>query len=93
MVYNRGMKEARKTEGSYRMKPRDLIRWALHLPIGAIIAYAILRIDPTFGVMIGIFFLAYEILEDIRVRDWSFKDVFGSLISMIATGFIITIWF
>ena len=80
-------------EGSYKFKWRDVIRWAIHLPIGAVIAYFILEVDSTLGVMTGIFFLAYEIMEDIVVRDWSFKDVFGSLLAMIATGFIIKIWF
>ena len=45
------------------------------------------------GVLIAITFFLYEILEDIRVRDWSFRDVFGSLLAMLAVAFIVRIWF
>lgn len=90
-----------KTEGSYKMKWRDVIRWAIHLPMGAVPMTLILHpwlLEPDYrwsiaGVFIGITFFIYEIMEDIRVRDWSFKDVFGSLIALIATAFIILFWF
>jgi hypothetical protein len=81
------------TEGSYKTKPRDLIRWAIHIPIGCVIAYMILKVSVALGITVGVFFLAYEVLEDWRVRDRSFKDIFGSLIGMIATGLVIYLWF
>lgn len=82
-----------KKEGSYKFKWKDAIRWAIHLPIGGTIAYTILKIDPVLGVVVAVFFLAYEVMEDWRVRDRSFKDVFGALIMLIAVGFIVKIWF
>ena len=80
-------------EGSYKFQWKDLIRWAIHLPIGAIIAYLVMRVDPMLGLTAGLFFLAYEALEDFRVADRSFKDVFGALIMLIVAGFVIKIWF
>ena len=76
-------------EGSYKIKPRDLLRWAIHIPIGGIIAFMIMRVSVELGVMVAIFFLAYEVLEDWRIRDRSFKDVFGSLLGMIIVGFFL----
>ena len=80
-------------EGSYVIKPKDLIRWLIHIPIGGVIAYMIMRIDPVMGSVVAFYFFGYEVLEDWRVADRSFKDVFGSLIGMIATGFVLHIWF
>lgn len=78
---------------SYKVEWKHLIRWAIHLPIGGVIAHMILRVDPTLGVVIAVYFLAYEVMEDWRVKDRSFIDVFGSLIMLIAGGYIIYIWF
>ena len=87
-------------EGSYKFRWKDVLRWIIHLPIGAVSMYFILHPGmpadwryTVAGVIIAFFFLAYEVLEDIRVRDWSFKDVFGVLIAMIATALVIRIWF
>lgn len=76
----------------YRFKWPDLIRWAIHLPIGAIIAHMILCVNPVLGAFVAVYFLAYEALEDWRVHDRSFKDVFGSLIAMVVGGYAIWWW-
>lgn len=76
-------------EGSYKFQWKDTIRWAIHFLIGAIIAHAILEINGFFGLGILICFLAYEFLEDWRVKDYSFKDIFGCLLMMIAGGYFI----
>ena len=76
-------------EGSYKFQWKDTIRWAIHFLIGAIVAYAILEIDGFFGLAILICFLAYEALEDLRIKDHSFKDVFGCLLMLIAGGYFI----
>ena len=80
------------TEGSYKFEWRDTIRWAVHLPIGAILAHLILRVDPYLGLAATAMFIAYEALEDWRVKDRSFKDIFGGLIMLIAGGYIIHLW-
>ena len=87
--------------GSYKFKWRDMIRWGIHIPAGGIPAYFILHPwlqRPVYrwtvlGIVIIVAFFVYEGLEDWRIGDHSFKDVFGSLIALIAAGFVIRIWF
>ena len=89
-----------REEGSYKFQWKDALRWVIHLPIGVVSMYLVLHPGipadwryTVAGVLIAVVFLTYEVLEDIRVRDWSFKDVFGSLIAMIGTALVILIWF
>ena len=77
----------------YVIKLQDIFRWILHFPIGVAIAFLIMRVDAGVGIMVAIYFLLYEIMEDWRVSDRSFIDVFGSLIAMIGTAFVLYIWF
>jgi len=79
--------------GSYKMEWPHVRRWVMHFPIGAIIAHLIMRVDAVLGVVVAVFFLAYEFLEDKCVDDWSFIDVFGSLLMLIGGGYIIWLWF
>lgn len=79
-------------ENSYKFQWKDTKRWALHFAVGAIVAHATLKIDGIFGLAILICFLAYEALEEVRVKDHSFKDVFGALLMLVAGGYVIFYW-
>lgn len=81
-----------KRTGGYKFEWRDVLRWLGHLPIGGLIGYLIMAVDPYLGMTAGVFFLAYEALEDWRCRDRSFKDVFGAMLALIAVGLAIKIW-
>lgn len=80
--------------GAYKTRWRDVLRWLIHIPIGVVIIGLIMLVPqdlggPWPGIIIGLTFFVYEILEDIRVRDWSFIDVFGSLIGMVGAAIVI----
>lgn len=58
------------------------IRVILHIPIGGVICYAI-AIDPWVGIALLLLFLSYEWLEDWRVKEHSWKDLFGALVGFV----------
>jgi hypothetical protein len=80
-------------EGSYKFRWSDTIRWAIHLPMGAILAHMVMRVNPLAGLAATVLFIAYEALEDWRVADRSFKDIFGTLVMFVAGVYILWIWF
>jgi len=82
----------KEREGSYKFQWSDTLRWAVHLPVGAVIAHLIMRVNPYVGLAAVALFIAYEALEDWRVKDRSFKDIFGSLVMLIAGAYIIYLW-
>jgi hypothetical protein len=79
--------------GSYKTTWAHVLRWVLHFPVGLIIAHLILRVDPVLGVVVAVFFLAYEWMEQKCINDMSFIDIFGSLLMLIAGGYSIWFWF
>lgn len=65
----------------------DFKRAALHFPVGVFTAWLGTVSPVTCGVF-GAGFLVYEVLEDWRLKDRSYKDVFGYLIGIGAGTFI-----
>ena len=60
------------------MTKLDLIRAAIHFPVGVFTAFLLL-IHPTTGIAFTISFLAYEFINDWRKHDNSYKDIYGFL--------------
>jgi len=56
-------------------------RAVVHAPIGVFAAWIISK-DPTLGFTISLTFIAYEIAQDWRIGDRSFKDILGFLIGL-----------
>ena len=68
----------------------DWKRFWLHLPVGivcAVLAYYL----PILGILAFIGFLTFEIIEDWRISDFSFKDVLGFNCGFIATSLALLI--
>ena len=63
------------------MSKEDMIRAALHLPVGLFVAW-VMTVNATAGWINGLSFLAYEVLNDWRKHDHSYKDVFGYCIGL-----------
>ena len=58
------------------MSRDDLLRALLHFPVGLFVAWLI-SWNTGQGVMLGVAFLMYELLNDWRKVDSSYKDVLG----------------
>ena len=58
------------------MTKNELIRAAMHFPVGVAVA-CLISWSLAHGIMLGIAFLIYEIMNDWRKKDWSYKDVYG----------------
>lgn len=56
----------------------DPKRWLMHFPIGAFTAWAASQ-HWSFGFLVIFGFVAYEIIEDWRIRDKSYIDIQGYL--------------
>ena len=56
----------------------DLWRIVLHFPVGCFIGWVILQ-SPVVGVVLAVGFLTYEVVEDWRIADRGYKDIFGFL--------------
>ena len=56
-------------------------RAGIHAPVGVFAAWVIQH-SPTLGFTIAITFIAYEIAQDWRIGDRSFKDILGFLIGL-----------
>lgn len=56
----------------------NLPRAALHFPVGIFAAW-LTSWNPALGLLLGAGFLLYEVLEDWRIKDHSFLDVYGFL--------------
>lgn len=63
------------------MERSDIIRAALHFPVGIFTAW-LGTFSPVVCIVFGLGFLVYESLEDWRIKDRSYKDVFGYLIGI-----------
>lgn len=58
------------------MSKDEIKRAILHFPIGLFVAWVV-TFNPTLCWVLGVTFLVYEIMNDWRKKDWSYKDVFG----------------
>lgn len=54
----------------------DRERFGLHFPVGVGALFLTLW-KPEIGITAAVLFLAYEVIQDWRKKDWSFKDVYG----------------
>ena len=59
----------------------DAWRIVMHFPVGCFTGWLLL-FYPIAGAVFALSFLVYETLEDWRLGDRGYKDVFGSLIGM-----------
>lgn len=69
------------------MSKSDIMRAALHFPAGCFAAW-LTSVAPISGVIFSFGFLTYEVVEDWRIRDRGYKDIFGFLVGF-AVMFII----
>lgn len=65
----------------------DIKRATLHFPLGIFTAW-LGTFSPVVCIIFGIGFLTYEVIEDWRIKDRSYKDVFGYLIGIGIGSFI-----
>ena len=65
----------------------DAFRAVLHFPVGVFTAW-LGTVAPVTCAVFGAGFLIYETLEDWRIADRSYKDVFGYLVG-IAVGSVL----
>ena len=69
------------------MTKSDIYRALLHFPVG------LLACDFTFqapvpGAIFSIGFLTYEVIEDWRIKDRSYKDIWGYLVGYALVGIL-----
>ena len=70
------------------MTKSDIIRAALHFPVGVFTAW-LGTVNLVTCAVFGTGFLVYEALEDWRIADRSYKDIFGYLIGIGVGSFIL----
>ena len=68
----------------------DWKRFWMHLPIGVICALLVYYL-PTIGILATVGFMFYEVLEDWKINDLSFKDMLGFLWGFIGTGIALSV--
>jgi len=64
------------------------MRLALHFPIGMVGAVLTLWHPPS-GIMLMVYFICYEVLNDWRKKDSSYKDVIGGALGFGLTSLIL----
>ena len=75
-------KELWRNEGRpAAMSILDIWRAVLHFPVGCFAAWLI-YVLPAIGIVFSISFLAYEVVEDWRIKDRGYKDIFGYLVGI-----------
>ena len=72
------------------MSKHDWIRFWLHFPVGLFVA-GLTWFIPLLGMLLGVSFLVYEIVQDWRKSDSSFKDIYGYTFGLGTGGVIILI--
>lgn len=70
----------RRTREKLSTSP-DIKRAALHFPVGVFTAW-LGTFTPVITLVFGIGFMVYEVMEDWRIKDQSYHDVFGYLIGI-----------
>jgi len=68
----------------------DWVRFWLHFPVGVICAWLVFQV-PFTGFIASLGFMFYEILEDWRIADQSYKDMLGFLWGFISVSLIFSI--
>ena len=63
-------------------------RALLHFPVGLFTVFLLLRVDLALGVVFAISFLVYEAMEDWRIHDKSYLDIYGYLLGLGIGGVI-----
>ena len=63
-------------------------RALLHFPVGLFAVFLMLRVDLALGVVFAISFLVYEAMEDWRIHDKSYLDIYGYLLGLGIGGVI-----
>ena len=63
-------------------------RALLHFPVGLFAVFLLLRVDLALGVVFAISFLVYEAMEDWRIHDKSYLDIYGYLLGLGIGGVI-----
>ncbi len=69
----------------------DIKRALLHFPVGVYVAWLI-TVNSALGIMMGFTFLIYEVMNDWRKEDKSYKDVYGYAIGLGIGAFGLYIW-
>lgn len=67
----------------------DVFRALLHLPVGVFAGWLIIEVTAL-GIVFSLGFLTYELCEDWRISDRSYKDIFGYLIGLAIAGLLIS---
>lgn len=62
----------------------------VHFPVGLLAAWLTYMV-PTIGLMLAFGFLYYEGLEDWRIKDRGYRDVFGFLLGYGLMGSILSV--
>ena len=70
------------------MPLKDLWRAIIHFPVGALCAILTFFL-PSLGISLTIYFIVYEVLNDWRKKDSSYKDVFGGALGYGAASLVI----
>jgi predicted DNA repair protein MutK len=73
------------------MTKQDFIRALLHFPVGLFVAWLI-SWSVAQGVMMGVAFLTYEVIEDWRIKDRSYKDVYGYALGLGVGSVAVYLW-
>jgi len=59
-----------------------------HFPVGLFTAF-LLHINPALGCLFGLGFISYEVMEDWRIHDKSYLDLYGWLLGLGLGGVIL----
>ena len=61
-----------------------VMREGIHALLGGGIGWVYFLGEPIMAVLLFIGFLAYEITEGLRIKDWAYRDIGGALIGLAA---------
>ena len=89
MNFKKWLKKITYNEG--RPPPMSLLdiwRAVLHCPVGAFACWFI-YVFPVAGTVFAFGFLTYEVVEDWRIKDRGYKDIFGFLAGMAIMGIVL----
>lgn len=83
------LKELWNNEGRPQaMSLLDIWRVVLHFPVGCFAGWLI-SVMPVIGVVFSLGFLTYEVVEDWRIADRGYKDIFGFLLGIAVISVIL----
>lgn len=71
------------------MSKDEVVRLIMHFPVGLFAAWLTI-IMPVPGVLFTLGFYVYEVMNDWRKVDWSYKDVIGFVAGY---GTLLAIWY